>query len=464
MAESVAAETRRRGRAHTHPVKFGWFVALAIVIHLPFTPLGALFGLVALLHRPRAEAPPDTLNAIPVSLLSPEEMAQLGGASAPPPGSPKTEESGPAPAEPPPGAVVRRPKPKPKPKPKPPTTTDGGAEVADAGESPRAAAKRVVSFQRDAGAPPLSAERRPTPDPLALVGRATTVADPNANVKLLLMNDRIRDLPLGPRIGRLIARLPQWQSFFGPTGLDPVRDIDRMYVAGPQFRSSGEVVAVLEYRISRSAMRRALDSIVDRAPKGKWFDSEVPAASAHADHADRIFVLPKGKLLLMVPPHLKEDAIAKAPGLKLPRLGGNAAVVAFVATPWRALSGLNVPVDVPKSIASVSVAVTPSDDGGALLHVEAVDASKEAARADADLLTRAINLGTQRDVGALGALLFGGEKLSLIEPIALRAMGNVIRGDARVTPRELERALAFAEGWVDAVMGPATLPVPERRP
>jgi hypothetical protein len=292
-----------------------------------------------------------------------------------------------------------------------------------------------------------------TTDPLGLAGKATSVADPNANVKLLLVNQHLRGLSIAPRIGRLVARLPQWASFFGPTGLDPIRDIGRLYVAGPQFRSSSEVVALIEYEVPRPSMQKAIDLIVKREPKGEWLDAPIPAARARADRADRIFVLPKGKVLLMVPPHLKDDAIAKAPALALPSIPGGAAVVAFIANPWRALAGHNAPIEIPKTISSVSLTATPSDDGGAVLHIEAHDASPEAASDDASLLTRGINLMTQRNVGALGALLFGGEKLSLIEPVALRADGKTIRGDAKVTPRQLERLLGFAEGWVDAVMG-----------
>jgi hypothetical protein len=289
---------------------------------------------------------------------------------------------------------------------------------------------------------------------LALVGKATTVADPNANVRLLLFNDRIRALPIAPRIGRLVARLPQWRSFFGPTGLDPIQDIDRVFVAGPQFRSSGDVVALLQYSVPTSAVRRAVDSIVKREPKGEWLSTKVPAARARADRSDRIFVLPKGHILMMVPPHLQDDAIKKAPDIAFPSIGGRAAVVAFLATPWRALLGLNVPVEIPRSIASATITVTPAEDGGAVLHIDALDESSDAAKSDASLLTRAINMLTQRNVGAVGAILFGGKTLSLIEPVDLQAEGKSIRGDARVTPRQLERILGFAEGWVDAISGP----------
>jgi hypothetical protein len=233
---------------------------------------------------------------------------------------------------------------------------------------------------------------------------------------------------------------------------------------------SADVVAVLKYGVSQPSMRRAIDGIVNREPKGEWLDTKVPAARARADRAERVFVLPEGKrhVVLMVPLHLKDDALDKAPHMSFPAIGGNAAVVAVISTPWRALLGLRMPVEVPHTIASATLSVTPSEDGGAVLHVEARDETPEAAESDAALLTRAINTLTQRDVGALGALLFGGQTLSLIEPIELRADKATIRGDARVTPRQLERILGFAEGWVDAVTAPRPpgppSPVPPRSP
>jgi len=444
---------------------------------LPLTPLGPLLGLLSLLHWPSREPPPDALNAIPVSLLSPDEMDQLGlGAAAPAPplpaaAEPKTDDEGPA--EPPPPKPKPRPKAKPKPK---PVEADGGIGAPDGGVPPKSAVtppdagpRPVASASAsasvghgDAGAPP---EPKAKPDPLALAGKAASVADPNANVKLLLLNERVRSLPIAPRLGQLIARLPQWRSFFGPAGLDPIRDIKGIYVAGPQFRVSTDVVVVVSYNVPQSTMRKAVDGIVNHPPKGEWLDAPLPVARAHADRADRIFVLPKSKIVLMVPPHLKDDAIAKAPRMTFPAIGGDAAVVAFVAKPWRAVMGLPIPVDIPHSIAQVSLSVSPTADGGAILHVDATDESPETARSDAALLTQAINALTQQNVGALGALLFGGQTLSLIEPVELRASGKAIRGDATVTPRQLERLLGFAEGWVDAITGgPPPLPGDLRAP
>lgn len=455
MAETVATQTRARGRGNAGR-GLGRFVAIALLLHLPLTPIGPLLGLLSLL-RPSHEAPEESLNAIPVSLLSPEELAQMGLAE-PPPQQPAPEPA-PATAPPEPGEgpqEVPKPKAPPKPKRTPASSVepDGGAPPADAGVARSAPPVPVASAAAgDGGAPAPVAESGKGGDPLALAGRAASVADPNANVRLLLFNDRIRSLPIAARLGRVITRLPQWRSFFGPTSLDPIRDVDRMYVAGPQFRVSNEVVAVVKYTVPQASMRKAIDGLVLREPKGEWLQTPIPAARARADRADRVFVLPKPGLLMMVPPHLADDAIKKAPGLDIPSAGGSAALIAFIANPWRALLGLGAPVELPKTIRKATLTLSPTEDGGATLHIDATDESPEAARADAAMLTSAVNALTQQNLGAVGALLFGNSKMSFIEPVSLVASGASIRGDSRVTPRQLERLLGFAEGWVDSLEG-----------
>ena len=449
MENAVAPETRTRGHGAAKRRGLAWFLALAALLHVPLTPIGALIGLLALLRPGAEEPPPDTLNAIPVSLLSDDELAALGATHEAPPREPAVA---PPPAEP--AAAPEAPKPKPKPKPKPVETPDGGVPlVADGGrpEPPKKPKPTPLAEPGDGGAPSGEPKKPAGGDPLALAGKAASVADPNANVRVLILNDHVRTLPIGPRVGKLIARMPQWSSFFGPTSLDPIRDIDRMYLAGPQFRASTDVVAVIQYGVTEAAMRQALDAIVARPPPGEWLDEKIPVARARADRAERLFLMPKGKTLLMVPPHLKNDALSKAASLRVPAVKGNVALVAYIATPWRILLGARSPAQIPHSIASLSLTVEPREDGGAVTHITAVDESPEAAQANAAALTTAINLVTQQNVGALGSILFGGKTLSLVEPVELRAEGKKIVGDAIVTRKQLDRILGFAEGWLDSM-------------
>src|SRR5689334_24386492 len=99
MGERVAVRTRGRGPSDPSRRPLVWFILGSLLLHVPFTPLAALIGLLALLRAHPKEAPEEHLNAIPISLLSPEEMAALGASPAEPP--PKAEEApAPEPSEP----------------------------------------------------------------------------------------------------------------------------------------------------------------------------------------------------------------------------------------------------------------------------------------------------------------------------------------------------------------------------
>lgn len=458
MVERAAQEPQWRGQRDATRRRILTLLGVSLLLHMPLTPLAALFGLLSLVRQHEGPAPADSsqINAIPVSLLSDEEMKALGGTAAEPP--PPPPEPATPPAEKGADELLEGPSPeellpKPKPKPKKPEKTEETLPDGGVAHKPAERPSKEGVSSADGGVP--GEQRAPKQamggDPMALAGAVSSVADANANVRLLVFNDRVREHPMGPRVGRLLAKLPQWSSFFGPTGLDPVRDIDRMMVFGPQLRESADVVAVLEYNVPPETMRRAIDGIVNREPKGKWLESKVPAAEARADRATRTFVLAKPGMLLMVPPRLADDALQKGPKLSLPRFRSEVALVAFVATPYRVFLNLNVPFQVPQSIKSVIIKVIPSPDGGALIEIDATDESAETARRNADLLERGVNMATQQNLGALGALLFGGQTLQLLEPIKLTADDNKIHGTAKATARQLDRMLNFAESWVDAM-------------
>src|SRR5689334_9468998 len=97
MGERVARETQDRGLTDARGRgRIVWFLVGSLVLHLPFTPLAGLVGLLTLLRMPDKPPPEERLNAIPISLLSPEEMAALGASPSEPP-APKPAEPAAAP-------------------------------------------------------------------------------------------------------------------------------------------------------------------------------------------------------------------------------------------------------------------------------------------------------------------------------------------------------------------------------
>src|SRR6188768_370705 len=184
-------------------------LAASLVMHVAFTLSPALLALIGLLPalRPSDDAAliEIELTAIPVAAPAPqpERPKQAQSEPAQPPGASAPEPPTQSPAEP---ALAPTPRAKPQPAPAP--------------EPVEAATDELYA------------------DPMALAGKVARVADSNANVRLFIFADVIRNHPLGPRVGALLKRTPQWNDFFGTTDIDPIRDVDRVLIAGPQLRNS----------------------------------------------------------------------------------------------------------------------------------------------------------------------------------------------------------------------------------
>lgn len=397
-----------------------WTVSVSAVLHLAFTPLAGLLGLMTslLAPPPPPELEAEQLRSIPITLLSDAELAELDRPAAPPlappaaaevlPHDPKAPEVAPKPAPPKPAAPPPAPRPPDKPAPAPAARGDAAEGIGH---------------------------------PVAMTGLASEIVDANANVNLLLVTERLRQHPLGPRIGRLIMNFPQWSSFFESGAVDPVRDIDRMLVVGPQFRRSADVVAILEHSVPRDVMRGAVDRLVQRAPKGRWLRAKFPVARAHADRAERLFALTAPRVLVVAPPQLEPQILA-APPTGFPAPAGEEAVVLHVKTPWRALIGL--PFRLPESIEWLRLDVVPVADGSAQVHITAKDADARQAAEHAQTLSVALNALTNPDLGALGALV-GLRSIAFIDKIQFKARGDRISGQVRVSPRQLDRLMVYAE-------------------
>ena len=226
-------------------------------------------------------------------------------------------------------------------------------------------------------------------------GGAGAITDKNAHVRLLVFADRIRKHPMGSRVGKLLGAADQWRDFFGPTTLDPIKDVDRILIAGPQLRDSSKAIVVLKHSAGRAKVRKAVDDLVKRGKKrgAKWLPGEpVPVAVARADRADRMFALVSKDIVVVAPPGAKANVLKQRKGLKFPAPKGKEAVVAFVRSPSNALRG-HFPI--PKSIKWVRLKIIPTADGGAYADVLAEDESPQAAKKNAADLTRRVNAMTQ---------------------------------------------------------------------
>jgi hypothetical protein len=421
--------TRRRVLLDTTPRRMGRWLALALALHAPLTPLAGFLGLIRLLDDSEDVPTSPPVTEIPLDLIDDEASPPGPEATSPPPPEPAAAPEPPPVKEPDAPAVK-----------KPPEPVDAGApDAADAGV-PDAGKTSDAGADPDAGAADAGTERKPGEgigSPVAGIGNKRVV-DPNAYVQLLVHNDRVRQHPLGASIGPLLRNVYQWRDFFGPTGIDPIKDIDRMLIVGSQLRDSRDVVAILQFNIPQQTVHDAVDLLVKRDPEGSWSDAGVPVAKAHADRGERAFVFPSPQVLVVTPP--ATEAAAKRLGNKFRLVPPKSDEIALakLATPWRAFRGSGL--SIPQTISSAEIRLSPLPEGGVVIDLLAHSESDEQAQADAKSIKSAID-------NALGNPLLwamtGGKKL--INKMSFEGDGSKIRGEIVLTRNQVEMVLALAQ-------------------
>lgn len=321
---------------------------------------------------------------------------------------------------------------------------DAGPSAAhpspDAGPGPTSGAGGAgsVGGRGSAGAPAVASSNDATPvkpvrDPIGISGKAGSIAGKDPNVSLLLGMDAIRSHPAGSTLGPMFANLPIWNQFFTGSGVDPVKDLDRILVAGPQFRESSKVVAVVKLKMKEAAIHDVLEGIRTRAtPPGEWESNTV--MTAVVDKTKRVFVM-QGSGVLMVVPDSLGDTARQMKGAAFPGKKGEAIVV-FLKFPGKALRG--APFTIPASLRWVRLATTLAADGSATTEIDALDTSPDQAERSADVLTAGLEAATTREVPLLGTV-------RMIDRVVFRAVGDHVQGTLQLNPaqaRELAKLVA----------------------
>lgn len=435
----VGPQRRSRGIVDTLGQADRWLSArrlwkmilVSVLIHFILTPFPALLGMVAMLPAlelsSREELIEIDLNAIPLSAIAevPEE-----------PASPEDSKEKAAEAE---GSQAALP-------------PDQEAEMEARPEKPTPP-RKASDYRHEQESPPPSKTPGPTKefgDPIALAGSAGEIADSNANVRLFLYTEVVRKHPLGERISGLLKRTPQWKDFFGPSKIDPISDIDRVMIAGPQLRSSAQVVAIVQHRLSQTRIEQAFDALVQR--DGAWIDRKPLIARGKADRAFRIFAAPTPRLVVVSPPQLEAQVRGIKDGAAFAESAGDMAVSAYVITPHRALKGTGIRI--PETLKWVRLDLRPLDDGGALLKVLAEDADAISARNDAEIIQALIVQATSIDfsrmgsLGGLASLAFGAKEKKWIKSVSFRSEGDKIHGTIEVTAEQLMTAVDLLEAFL----------------
>ncbi|HEU4412552.1 MAG TPA: hypothetical protein VFS43_45335 [Polyangiaceae bacterium] len=271
-------------------------------------------------------------------------------------------------------------------------------------------------------------------DPVGVSGKAGAVVGRDPNVSILLVTENLRGHPAATELGPELVKIRQWRSFFGPTTIDPIRDTDRILVAGPQFRDTSKISAVIKFRLTESKLREAIDDLRGASdPPGEWVSESPPTAKVHADGADRYMVLGGGGIAMMVP----EGALEQAKrGVSFPPARPGEVLVFYLRYPARALRGL--PFALPQSLASVRIGGNLRPDGGADVIIDALDKDAASASTSARTLSAGLEAASVREVPLLG-------RIRLFDPIEFHAEGDHVKATVRLNAaqtREMARLVA----------------------
>lgn len=412
----------------TTPRRMGRWMALALVLHAPLTPLGGFLGLLQLLNVDDDVITLPPVTEIPLDIIDDDTPPAGPEATSPPPPEPVAVAEPVLPKEPDAPPIKK----------KPPEPVDAGApdaaSAADAGK-PSDAGADPDAAAADAGTP-----RKPGEgigSPVAGISDKRVV-DPNANVQVLVHNDRVRQHPLGKSIGPMLRNVYQWRDFFGPTAIDPMQDVDRMLIIGPQLRDSRDVIAILQFNIPQERVHDAVDVLVKRDPEGSWSDAGVPVAKAHADRGERVFVFPSPQVLVVTPPSAEASAKRLSRKFRLPGPKGDEIALAKLATPWRAFKGTGV--SLPQTIRSAELRLSPMPDGGISIDLLAHSESEEQAISDAKSLQNALIAAVSNPL--LSVFTMG---RPLMKKVSFEPDGADIRGEIVLTRNQVEMVLGLAQ-------------------
>lgn len=455
-------EARKQSRPATSPWarRFRWLLAASMVAHLFLTPLAGWIGLASQWLEKKAPEPPhEELDAIPIDLIEAPPAPAVDGPSELPDKDPIEvidKLIPPPPAAAPPEPAATQPKPPPK-KPRKPVVDGGTGHRAskpkhkpkkprpDAGVPPASSAPSGSSAPAGSGAPTPNEPPRTIENPVAVAGKAGDLVKSNARLQMIVYADKLRGHPIGERVADLLPRLPQWSDFFADSVVNPVRDFDRFFVAGPSFYHSDQLVIAMEYNTKRERILKAVDGLVKRG--GHWVDgTPVPTALAVADRAERVFVVSEQPVVWVVPPKL-QDAALKLRERRIPKSRGAEALVATIAEPKVSLARLQL--EIPESVRDVKLRITPLPKGEVLIELSALDKDDETAKKTAQSVSASVNAMVDFLTGLSGVLDrigFGGLASSMKLPrVELQTHQKEIWGQLTLTREQADFILDRVE-------------------
>ena len=255
-----------------------------------------------------------------------------------------------------------------------------------------------------------------------------------AKVTALIYVDKVRGHDFAPQV----ASMDAWGPIFDGTGITPLDDVDRAFVAAANARDQKSVIAVAEHRVEPARIEKALDTLVKRSgDKGERLDGfDFPAARVFVKERKSIVMAVTPTLLAVTSEPYANSAAKLAASGGLPDPTGPEAVIANAEQPSATLKAPRVP-DIPESLSAARATVTMNESGGASVDIEADSSDKEQAKKDAETITKMIEEATTVKVAII--------KIRAFSPIKFTAEGSKIKASHVVTKKEMATLLSVAQ-------------------
>lgn len=338
------------------------------------------------------------------------------------------------------------------------TREDGGA-IADAGEGDASTLDDggLVAILTDGGATPGSNGPR---DPESMFGLSKVVNAGVQNVVLGVNVALIRKHPIGARMGPILQAIPQWKDFLkgASSPVEPIRDTDWILIYGPSLIHTDRDAVLVRYTASDDAVDATIAAIAKSYDKGGPYDAGVPGVKGSlgfADNAQRVFLRPQSKLLVIVPPsHAHEAAMT----FKKQSPRGPPATEAMRLIVRNPTNQVSIPgLKFSQSLKEIRLWIIPRmTDSGADVYAEG-DCTDEAAAIDsAEKLTELLK--KQNSLGVKIATR------GLLNKAVVVPEGTKIKLHIDANAEQLEAVLQLTAAAVGANVAPPSGPAPAPRP
>ena len=255
-------------------------------------------------------------------------------------------------------------------------------------------------------------------------------------IGVLVWVDRVRGHPVGARV----LAMPMVADLLEGTGLDPLKDLERVFVSAPG-TDKARAVMFAEHNLDTDKARAALERVLRK--------SDPPGQVRKDLGVDAVQVTIKGRtgVVALLPPHflvvVPEDLASHISdfegtgGLADPT--GPEAAVVIAIEPHESIRGPHVP-RIPETISRLTGTVVLRPDGGVSTAVVGDSSSPEQAVEDARKLGADIERATTVKVAFV--------TLRVIDPIPVVAEGSQIKAKLDLSKGQIEQMLDMAQRFL----------------